>query len=87
MYIMKRYPVALLRERLAEALDNAERGIPVVIERRGVRYTLAVERRGRSHTRAQSVIEMLDPALARGQWAWDWAPGGLVFKGRGRKRR
>ena len=38
MYCMKRYSVALVRERLAEALNEVDRGIPVVIERRGVRY-------------------------------------------------
>ena len=32
---MKRYTVAQVRERLASALDEVERGVPVVIERRG----------------------------------------------------
>ena len=36
MYVMsKRYTVAAVRERLADALDEAEKGIPVIIERRG----------------------------------------------------
>ena len=43
MYIMKMYTVATLRKRLADALDESERGVPVLIERRGVRYRLSVE--------------------------------------------
>ena len=38
LYPVKRYTVAQVRERLASALDEVERGVPVgVIERRGVR--------------------------------------------------
>jgi hypothetical protein len=84
--IMKRYTVALVRERLAEALDEAERGTPVVIERKGVRYRLSVE--APSEKRAAgpraSRIETIDPAVAEGQWTWIWTAKGSRFRGRQR---
>jgi prevent-host-death family protein len=40
---MKRYSASQARARLAEVLDAAQRGMPVVIERRGVRYVVRVE--------------------------------------------
>jgi antitoxin (DNA-binding transcriptional repressor) of toxin-antitoxin stability system len=81
MYItVKRYTVAQVRERLAAALDEVERGVPVVIERRGVRYVLAVEARKSRPARRQSVIETIDPAVADGQWTWASTSRGLRFK-------
>jgi len=69
---MKRYTVAQVRERLASALDEAERGVPVVIERRGVRYVISVESRKARPGRRKSIIETIDPAIAAGQWTWSW---------------
>ncbi len=77
---MKRYTVAQVRERLAAALDEVERGVPVVIERRGVRYVLTVEARKSRPARRQSVIETIDPAVADGQWTWASTSRGLRFK-------
>ena len=83
---MKRYTVATVRERLAEALDEADKGVPVIIERRGVRYRLSVEQSRRSRKAGRKpAIEILDPAVAEGQWTWDWSPAGLKFKP-GRRR-
>lgn len=86
MYIVKRYTVAGFRRRLAQVLDETERGMPVVIERRGVRYRLSVESaRPRRRTKRPSTIEILDPAVARGQWDWNWTAAGLKFHGRRRR--
>jgi hypothetical protein len=78
----RRYSAAHVRERLSEALDEADAGVPVFIERRGVRYRLTREpdtpRRAR---RRRPLIEVLDPAVAAGQWHWDWTPGTLTFDG------
>jgi len=82
---MKRYTVAVVRERLAEALDEAERGNPVIIERKGVRYRLTVERPVSPRTARRSHIEIRDPAVLRGQWSWDWTPKGLAFRSRRRR--
>jgi len=77
---MKRYTVAQVRERLASALDEAERGVPVVIERRGVRYVISVESRKARPGRRKSIIETIDPAIAAGQWTWSWTTRGLRLK-------
>jgi hypothetical protein len=86
MYGMgKRYTVAAVRERLAEALDEAEKGIPVIIERRGVRYRLTVEPsepRARGHREPR--ITIVDPVVRRGDWTWDWTLEGLNFQGKPR---
>ena len=81
---MKRYTVATVRERLAEALDAAEQGVPVVIERRGVRYTLSVEPRVRRAPAAKRVLTVLDEAIDGGQWTWSLGPGGAHFTPRAR---
>jgi hypothetical protein len=82
---MKSYMVSTVRERLSEALDEAERGIPVFIERKGVRFRLSVEAPTRSRKPARKPrIEVLDPAIDDGQWTWDWAPGQLKLRGRRR---
>jgi antitoxin (DNA-binding transcriptional repressor) of toxin-antitoxin stability system len=81
---MKCYSVGVVRERLAEALDEAERGEPVFIERRGVRYRLSVEPVKRRRNRRKPAIEVLDSAVADGQWTWEWSAGGVRFRGRRR---
>jgi hypothetical protein len=85
MYCMKRYPVALLRERLSEALNDADRGVPVIIERKGVRYRLAREPQQRRTATRKPVIDRIDPAVAGGEWSWDWTPKGLVLAGKPRQ--
>jgi hypothetical protein len=86
MYIMgKRYTVATVRQRLAEALDAADQGVLVIIERRGVRYRLTAEaaspkRAGRRAPR----IDVLDPAVSRGEWTWQLTADGLGFDGKPR---
>jgi hypothetical protein len=79
MYCMKRYSVAVVRERLAEALNEVDRGVPVIIERRGVRYRLTREPRQARKTSRKSVVEHVDRDVAAGEWSWEWAPGGLQF--------
>jgi hypothetical protein len=84
MYEMKRYPVSVVRERLADALDEAQRGIPVVIERKGVRYRLTVEKPAVRPKRRQRQIDVIDPSVSAAEWTWDWKPGGLAFRRRRR---
>jgi len=84
-YMGKRYTVAAVRERLAEALDEAEKGVPVIIERRGVRYRLTVEPpEPRVRGKREPRIAIVDPGVRRGDWSWDWTPDGLTFQGRPR---
>ena len=70
----------IFAQRLAAALDEVERGVPVVIERRGVRYVLSVEAPKARPARRQSLIETIDPAIADGQWTWTWTARGLRLK-------
>ena len=82
----KRYTVAHVRERLSDALDEAERGVPVYIERRGTRFrlSLAAEALPR-RTRRTPKIELIDPAVGEGRWTWIWSARGLGFKPRKRR--
>jgi antitoxin (DNA-binding transcriptional repressor) of toxin-antitoxin stability system len=80
VHSVKRYTVAQVRERLASALDEVERGVPVVIERRGVRYVISLQPRKARAARRPSITETLDPAIAAGQWTWTWTARGLRLK-------
>ncbi len=78
---MRRYTASALRSRLSEVLDAAERGEAVIVERRGTRFSLRAERAGDARRRSRPpLFEILDPAVAGGQWTWTWSPRGLRFK-------
>jgi hypothetical protein len=67
-------------------LNEVEQGTPVVIERRGVQYVLRVEPSRRSRKRKRrSAIEVLDPAVATGQWRWSLTSNGLRWRGSTRR--
>ena len=81
---MKKYSVSLVRERLSDALDQAERGEPVFIERRGVTYRLSLEPPATARRRRTPRIEIVDKSIEAGRWTWDWREGQLRFKARRR---
>ena len=83
----KRYTVARVRQRLSDALDEAESGVDIVIERRGRRFRLAVvdESSPRRKKKRTPRIEVLDASVADGQWTWSWTPRSLSFKPRTRR--
>jgi hypothetical protein len=82
---VKRYTVAQVRQRLAEAFDSAERGEAVVIERRGIRFRLEADRPRRRSRSRPVVIDSVDQAVEEGRWSWTWRRGALHFS-RGRRR-
>jgi len=84
---MKRYSAAQARQQFSAVLDSAEKGEPVVVERRGVRFCIRTEPAKRSSRRLGPVIELLDPAVASGIWSWKWQSKGLRFSARKRPRR
>ena len=87
MYSMNGHlKVAEARARFGEILDEAEKGTPVVIERRGVQFRLIAEPRRPSAGTETALFDFVDPAVATGQWSWKSGPGGLAFAPR-RKRR
>ncbi len=78
--------VAEARARFGELLDEAEQGNEVVIERKGVRFTLVAEA-ARDSARSKPVLfDFVDPAVMNGQWTWKAGKAGAVFAAR-RKRR
>jgi antitoxin (DNA-binding transcriptional repressor) of toxin-antitoxin stability system len=79
---MRKYSVSMVRERLAEALDDADRGEPVFIERRGVTYELIVRRPPSRRKKTRPQIEILDRAMAEGNWTWEWKKGDLRLRTR-----
>jgi antitoxin (DNA-binding transcriptional repressor) of toxin-antitoxin stability system len=76
--MMKRYTISQVRMRLAEALDSAESGETVVIERRGVQFKLEATKTARRANR-KPVLKILDPAVEAGDWAWRWGSDGFAF--------
>jgi antitoxin (DNA-binding transcriptional repressor) of toxin-antitoxin stability system len=82
---MKRYSVAHVRRRLADVLDEAAAGNPVVIERRGMRYVLKVDDAAPRKKRAgRPSIEIVDPDVASGRWHWTLTSRGMRFNRRRR---
>jgi hypothetical protein len=84
---MKRYPASVARERMADVLDEVERSGAALIERGDVRYVITRQRRPSRPRTVRGTIEVLDPAVAAGEWHWDWTAGGARFAGSRRKRR
>jgi hypothetical protein len=70
---------------LSEALNEADRGVPVIIERKGVQYRLAREPQQRRTASRKPVIDRIDPAVATGEWSWEWTANGLVLAAQRRK--
>jgi antitoxin (DNA-binding transcriptional repressor) of toxin-antitoxin stability system len=83
---MKRYTVAQARQQFADLLDAAERGRPVVIERRGVRFVVEARSSNRRPRPRKAIIRSVDRAVASGQWTWDWKADGLRFQARRRAK-
>ena len=85
---MKRFTTASAKQRFSLLLDAAERGESVIIERRGVRFRVQTDRHSsRKRIRRNPVIEIVDPAVAKGVWQWQWRPDGLRFSKNARERR
>lgn len=79
MYMtMKHMKVAEARARFGEILDEAEKGTPVTIERRGVVFRLVAEPAAPVMKR-QPLFAQVDSDVLSGQWTWKSGPGGLVF--------
>jgi hypothetical protein len=74
---------------MADVLDEVERHGSAMIERGDVQYVITVKRRTARNGRkgkARSRIDIVDPAVAAGEWRWEWTPDGAQFKGPARRR-
>lgn len=78
---MLRYSAAQARQHLADLLNLAEAGEPVVIERRGTRFLVQADRgpSRRKPARRRITVEIVDPAIESGHWTWRWERRGLRF--------
>lgn len=84
---MSNMKVAEARARFGEILDAAEKGLPVVIERRGVKFRVVAEVARTAAPADEALFAFVDPAVASGQWTWRAsASRGVEFAPR-RKRR
>jgi prevent-host-death family protein len=83
---MKHLKVAEARARFGEILDEAEKGVPIVIERRGVRFRVVAEADARTRVSGEKLFSAIHPAVMAGQWSWMAGPKGVRFAAR-RKRR
>lgn len=84
---MKYLRVSEARARFGEVLDDAEKGTPVIIERRGVRFRVLAERRPEDGPAAdEPLFAHVDSAVMAGQWTWKPGAGGMDFAARRKKR-
>ena len=83
---MKDLKVAEARARFGEMLDEAEKGAPVVIERRGVRFRLIAEPARPPKASKGALFDFVDADVLGGQWTWKVGARGVAFAPR-RKRR
>src|SRR5258705_12943383 len=74
---MRKYSVSVVRERLSEALDDADRGKPVLIERRGVTYELTVRKSRSRRKKATRQIDFFDSTITEGDGKGERKKGDL----------
>ena len=80
---MKHLKVAEARARFGEILDEAERGVPVFIERRGVRFKVTAEPSATVRKASRpDPFSYVDPVVMSGNWTWKLGPKGLAFVAR-----
>jgi antitoxin (DNA-binding transcriptional repressor) of toxin-antitoxin stability system len=82
---MKHMRVAEARARFGEILDEAEKGTPVTIERRGVVFRLVAEPLAPSAPKGKPLFDHVDTSVLSGQWTWTHGEGGLSFSKRGKR--
>ena len=87
---MVRFTASEARKRISDVLNGAEQGETVVIERRGVRFRVVIDRLGPIKTVPAGkapVLEIRDPGVEAGTWTWRPERGGLKFSRRSSRLR
>jgi antitoxin (DNA-binding transcriptional repressor) of toxin-antitoxin stability system len=77
---MSRFTATQARQNFSRVLDQAADGQPVTIARGKLRFRIVLEGKRRPVAPAGSVIEILDSAVASGNWTWRSGKAGLSFK-------
>lgn len=85
VHVMDHMKVAEARARFGEMLDEAEKGTPVFIERRGVTFRLVAEPAAGPKGKPAPLFEFVHDDVESGQWTWTSGRKGLAFAAR-RKR-
>lgn len=80
LYKMKRYTASELRQNLSRALDEVERGDPVVVDRRGQRFRIVADRPPARLAKAQPIFQVTDLNLLERGWTWSWNARGLSLQ-------
>lgn len=81
---MTRVTATAARRDLFHLLDAAERGEEVILERRGARFRLSLEKPEAVDVPASPLV-VEDPDVLEGQWTWQAsAEGDLTFRPRRR---
>jgi len=83
---MKGFKVAEARARFGDLLDQAEQGTTVIIERKGVRFTLEAQRPVTQGAQPDRFFDFVDPAVMSGEWTWTPVSEGLRFRPRRTRR-
>ena len=79
---MSRFTASQARQNFARVLDQAASGQSVTIERGKLHFRLVLDEKRRAPRTAGPIIEILDPAVANGDWTWRQRRAGLSFKQR-----
>jgi hypothetical protein len=77
---MHRYTASEFRQNLSRALNEVEKGEPVVVERKGRRFRLAVEEEPRRYMKPKPFFELSDLSLLETGWTWELRSGGMKLR-------
>jgi antitoxin (DNA-binding transcriptional repressor) of toxin-antitoxin stability system len=79
---MSRFTASQARQNFAHVLNQAANGQSVTIDRGKLRFRLILDEARRAPRTVRPVIEILDPAVADGDWTWRHGRAGVSFKQR-----
>ena len=84
---MARYTTAEARRELSRLLDAAEKGEQVLVERRGVRFRLVLDKTSKGRPKPRKSLAVSDREVLAGEWTWAAdSDGQLHFQARKRKK-
>jgi prevent-host-death family protein len=86
-YNVKRYSASQFRQNLSRALDEAEQGQPVVVDRAGRRFRIVPEVSSNRARKAEPIFRLAQRDLLDRGWSWTWTERGLSLRVGKRPRR
>jgi hypothetical protein len=67
---MIRYTASEARRELFRLLDSVEKGEEVILERKGIRFRLLLDRVSKDEEKPVKRLEVVDREVLSGQWTW-----------------